>query len=139
MNSNINVVGIHKDAIKFDIGVTKTDQTGQQNIDNPFPMYFVPENPVICPVLVFAKYLICNPHILEGNCKLFERWRQYNRINQNLHEIVLATANSAKFKDLGLEAKYFGTYSMCKGAVTIAFLEQLPVHISPPFSSEPTG
>ncbi len=72
VTSNIELVGVWNDALRFQVGVTKTDQEGSKHIDHPFHVYSCPENPVICPVLALSKHLLCNPRILLGKCKLFE-------------------------------------------------------------------
>ena len=41
-----------------------------------------------CPVLAFAKYLMCHPQILNGECKIFDGSSQYERMNAVLKEIV---------------------------------------------------
>jgi hypothetical protein len=88
IEQNIEIIGLFNDAIRFEIGVTKTDQEGSKHRDHPAHVYACPENPVICPVLAFGKYLACNPRILKGNCPLFEGSNQYNRFNNILRDIV---------------------------------------------------
>lgn len=58
VSSNVEFIGMSSDALRFDVGLTKTDQEGKNNIDHPFHVYSCPENPVICPVLAMAKHLV---------------------------------------------------------------------------------
>ena len=116
--SNIKIVRLWNDTIKLQIGLTKADQTGSKNNDKPFHVYSIQGNPIICPLVAFAKHLVCNPHILQGNCPIFEGSNQYDRIDNILQEIVLHKDNKDTFKHLGLNARYFGTHSIWKGAAT---------------------
>lgn len=72
VDSNIELVGMWSDALCFEIVPTKTDPEGKKNLDHPFHVYSVPENPAICPVLAMAKHLVNRPQILKGKCALFE-------------------------------------------------------------------
>ena len=81
-------------------------------------MYSCPENPVICPVLSLCKHLICRPHILVGNCRLFEGSNQYEHLFSVLRSIVKAPEHKQAFIDRGFNPDDFGTHCLCKGAVT---------------------
>ena len=118
VESNIELVGMWSDALRFEIGPTKTDPQGKKNLDHPFHVYSVPENPAICPVLAMAKHLVNRPQILRGNCALFEGTSQYNHYNNILRSIVQSPQHRQSFIDRGLNPQYFGTHSMRKGAVT---------------------
>ena len=61
VTSNISLVSLWSDSLRFAIGPTKTDQEGKKHVDHPFHVYSCPENPVICPVLSLCKHLICRP------------------------------------------------------------------------------
>ena len=78
----------------------------------------MPENAVICPVLAFAKYLMCHPQILNGKCKIFDGSSQYERMNAVLKEVVRSDDHYEEFSKLGLQPEYFGTHSICKGSIT---------------------
>lgn len=118
VTANIEIVGLWNDALKFQIGITKTDQDGSKNAEHPFHVYSNPSNPVICPLLAFTKHLICNPRILQGHCALFEGSNQYDRLNNILRDIVLSNEHKDAFKRFGINPQYFGTHSIRKGAVT---------------------
>jgi hypothetical protein len=118
IGSNIDSIWCHGDAILFDIGTTKTDQEGTRNIDHPWHVYSNNECPYICPVLALARYLIDKPHILAGNCPLFEGSGQYDRYNNILSDIVSSKEHKDTFVSLGMLPQNFGTHSIRKGAVT---------------------
>ena len=118
VSSNVEFIGMSSDALRFDVGLTKTDQEGKNNIDHPFHVYSCPENPVICPVLAMAKHLVKNPRILGGNCRLFEGSNQYEHYFSIFRKIVNSNEHRQSFIDRGLNPKYFGTHSIRKGAVT---------------------
>lgn len=107
------------DALRFEIGPTKTDPEGKKNLDHPFHVYSVPENPAICPVLAMAKHLVNRPQILKGKCALFEGSNQYAHYNGILRNIIVQSKDHRQsFINRGLSPTYFGTHSMRKGAVT---------------------
>lgn len=118
VNSKIDSIWCHGDAILFDIGKTKTDQEGTKNIDHPWHVYANNECAYICPVLALARHLITYPKILAGNCPLFEGSGQYVRYNNILNEIVSSNEHRNKFVSLGMPPEHFGTHSIRKGAVT---------------------
>jgi hypothetical protein len=98
VEQNIDIVGIINDAILFDIGVTKSDQEGTKHQDHPAHVYACPENPVICILMAFGKYLTCHP----GNCPLFEGSNQYSRFNKIMKDIVTSEEHREEFKRVGL-------------------------------------
>jgi hypothetical protein len=118
IGSNIDSIWCHGDAILFDIGTTKTDQEGTRNIDHPWHVYSNNECPYICPVLALARYLIDKPHVLAGNCPLFEGSGQYDRYSNILADIVSSKEHRDTFISLGIIPEHFGTHSIRKGAVT---------------------
>jgi hypothetical protein len=84
----IDVIRCNSDAIQFDIGKSKTDQDGTQNLDHPWHIYSTPNCPQICTFLLLARHLINCPKILEGNTVLFEGSDQYNRFNKIFLRII---------------------------------------------------
>jgi hypothetical protein len=48
----------------------------------------VPEEPAICPCLAFIKFLLNNPLVLNGKCKIFDDASQYEQVNTMLRDIV---------------------------------------------------
>jgi len=62
--------GIYEDALLVHMGPSKGDQEGTKHVEHPWHLYSVPQEPTICPVLAFAKYLVAFPHILGGDCKV---------------------------------------------------------------------
>jgi hypothetical protein len=132
VNSNIELVGMGSNALRFEIGPTKTDPTGKNNLDHPFHVYSCPENPAICTVLALCKHLINQPQILKGKCPLFEGSNQYQHYCNILRRIVQDPRHRQSFIDRGLNPNYFGTHSMRKGAVTYIACD---ITSSPPISS----
>jgi hypothetical protein len=128
IGSNIELCGMRNDALVFDLGPTKTDQEGKQNIDHPFHIYSCPENPSICTVLAMCKHLLHRPQILKGQCQLFEGSNQYDHYCSIFRKIVNDSRYRQGFIDRGLDPKYFGTHSLRKGAVT---------HVSSGITSSP--
>ncbi len=118
VNSHIDLFGIFDDALLVYLGPSKGDQEGTKHIDHPWHLYTVPENPAICPVLAFAKYLMCHPQILNGKCKIFDGSSQYERMNAVLKEVVRSDDHYEEFSKLGLQPEYFGTHSIRKGSIT---------------------
>ena len=82
VDAKIDLVSFTKDALLFDMGITKTDQEGTKNVDHPWHVYSNPECPEICAHLAFAWLLIYNPTILNGQTKLFEGGSQYKRFDK---------------------------------------------------------
>ena len=118
VESNIEIIGLWNDALRFQVGVTKTDQEGVKHVDHPAHVYSCPENPAICPFVALGKYLMCYPHVLKGNCSLFEGSNQYSRFNNILRDIVTSPEHKDAFKRYGLNPQYFGSHSIRKGAAT---------------------
>ena len=118
VNQHMDLFGIWNDALIVQIGPTKGDQEGTKHVDHPFHIYSVPEEPAICPVLAFCKYLLCNPTILNGECMMFDGASQYERFNNILRDIVHSPEHRNTFVDLGIDPQYFGTHSIRKGALT---------------------
>ena len=114
----------------FDFAKTKTDQEGVKNIDHPWHVYANPLDPVVCPVLALARYIVSNPTILSGKSNLFEGESQYERFNKILSEVV--NENSEKFAALGVTSEDFGTHSIRKGAATFV---STGCTVSPPMAS----
>ena len=67
----------------------KGGREGTKHIDHPWHLYTVPKNPVICPVPVYANYLMCHPHILNGECKIFHCLSQYEQMNAVLKDLFI--------------------------------------------------
>ena len=88
VDSKIDLILYAEDALKFDMGKTKTDQEGTKNIDHPWHLYSNPINPEICVHLGITRHLICNPTILNGQCDLFEGSSQYDRFNKIFNDVV---------------------------------------------------
>lgn len=89
-----------------------------KHINHPFHIYSVLEEPAIHPDLAFCKYLLCNPKILKGKCKMFDGPAQYEWFNNVQHDIFCLPEHSSTFVDLGINPTSFGTHSILKGAIT---------------------
>ena len=113
--SNIELIGMGNDCLRFEVGKSKTDQEGRKHIDHPFHIYSCPENPVICPVFALGKHLAHKPQILTGKCPLFEGSSQYNHYTNIFRRIVQSAEHRQSFIDSGMCPEYFGTHSMRKG------------------------
>ena len=118
VDANIDLVSFTKDALLFDMTVTKTDQEGTKNVDHPWHVYSCPEYPEICAHLAFARHLLANPLILNGQTELFEGSSQYERFNAIFRGIVRSPEYRDEFASHGISPVDFGTHSIRKGAAT---------------------
>ena len=96
--------------VLFDFAKTKTDQEGIKNIDHLRHVYINPLDPIVCPVLGLARYIISNSTILSGKSNLFEGKSQYERFNRILAKVI--DDNVAKCIALGVTPSDFGTHSI---------------------------
>ncbi len=117
-NAHLDLFGIFDDALLVYVGPSKGDQDGTKHIDHPWHIYSVPEGLKICPVLAFSKYLLTHPHIMNGECLMFDGASQYDRLNALLKEVVHHEDHAEEFGKLGLDVEYFGTHSIRKGSIT---------------------
>ena len=83
VNSHMDLFGIFHDALLVYLGPRKGDQEDTKHIDHPWQIYTDPKNPVICPVLAYAKYLMCHPQILNEECKIFDGSNDYEMMNDS--------------------------------------------------------
>jgi hypothetical protein len=118
IQQNIQLVGMRSDSVVIKMGPTKTDQEAKKHQDHPYHLYSVPENPAVCIVTASAKHLVTRPHLLTGRHKLFEGSNQYEHYNSILRKIVQSDEHRDAFIARGLNPNYFGSHSLCKGAVT---------------------
>ena len=70
VNAHIDLFGIYEDALLVHLGPSKGDQEGTKHACHPWHLYSVPQEPAICPVLAFAKYLVTHSETLGGDCKV---------------------------------------------------------------------
>ena len=70
VNAHIDLFGIYEDALLVHLGPSKGDQEGTKHACHPWHLYSVPQEPAICPVLAFAKYLVTHLETLGGDCKV---------------------------------------------------------------------
>ncbi|KAL7474079.1 hypothetical protein ACHAW6_000073, partial [Cyclotella cf. meneghiniana] len=118
VNSHMVLFGISDDALLVYLGPSKGDKESTKNIDHPWHLYTVPENPAIRLVLAFAKYLMCHPQILNKKCKIFDGSSQTKKTNAVLREVICSDDHYKEFSKLGLQPEYFGTHSIRKGSIT---------------------
>ena len=85
---------------------------------NTWHVYLNPECPEICAHLAFARLLMYNLTILNGQTKLFEGCSQYDRSNKIFRDIVSHPDHREEFAKLGMTPADFGTHSIRKGAAT---------------------
>jgi hypothetical protein len=120
VNQHMDLFGVIDDALLVYLGPTKGDQDGSKHTDHPWHIYSVPDKPEICPCIAFAEYLMSNPMVLDGECKVFDGASQYERYNNIMRDIVRSDEYCDAFKKLGLSPDHFGTHSIRKGAITHA-------------------
>ena len=118
VDAKIDLVSFTEDALIFDMGITKTDQEGTKNVDHPWHVYSNPEHPEICAHLAFARHVINNPTILNGQTELFEGRAQYERFNRIFRDYVSSPEHREEFAALGMTPADFRTHSIRKGAAT---------------------
>jgi hypothetical protein len=80
--------GVFDDTLLVHVGPSKGNQDGMKHIDHPWHIYSVPERPKICPVLASSKYLLTHPYIMNGECSMFDKARQYDCLNALLKEVI---------------------------------------------------
>jgi hypothetical protein len=120
IRQHMDLFGVIDDALLVYLGPTKGDQDGSKHTDHPWHIYSVPDKPEICPCIAFAEYLMSNPMVLDGECKVFDGASQYERYNNIMRDIVRSDEYCDAFKKLGLSPDHFGTHSIRKGAITHA-------------------
>ena len=131
INAHIDLFGISNDALLCFVGPSKTDQEGVKHADHPFHMYSCPENPAICVVTAFARFMIAHPEVLKGDMKIFYAVLQYG-FNNIFNDVVCSPQHRQFFLNNGITPEYFGTHSLRKGAVTFV---ACGVTSSPPICS----
>ena len=62
VSQHIDLFGIYKDLLLVHMGPSKGDQDGTKHTEHPWHIYSVPQEPAICPLPAFSKYLIAFPH-----------------------------------------------------------------------------
>ena len=77
VDQHMDLLGVYEDALLVHMGPSKGDQDGTKHADHPWHLYSVPEEPAICPCLAFIKFLLNNPLVLNGKCKVFDGASQY--------------------------------------------------------------
>lgn len=80
VDSKINIVRVGSDCLVFQFANGKNAQYGDDHVVRANP-----ENPAVCPVLAFSKYLATFPHNSGRNPILFEGKSQYEKYSNFLH------------------------------------------------------
>ena len=111
----------------FYLAKTKTYQEGIKYSDYPWHVYSDPLEPVVCPLLVLARYIIAHPYNLTGQRNLFEVHSRYECFNKIFNEVVVT--HRYEFEYLSISVEDFGTYSIRKGA---AIFSATRCTVSPP-------
>lgn len=70
VNQHMELFGVYNDALLVYVGPSKGDQEGSKHADHPWHIYSVPQEPAICPILAFGKYLVTHQHVLRGDSKV---------------------------------------------------------------------
>ena len=119
------------DSLVFHFAKTKAAQEGEC-VFKPWHVYANPVESEICPILVFSKYVLTHPGILESNGQnsLFPGADQYRRF-MNIFSKLLRD-NADVFKDLGYVPSDLGSHSARKGSATLVATGST---VSPPFSA----
>ena len=114
VGTKVEHVSFHRYALLFDFLKTKIDQERIKNIDHPWQVYTNPLEPVACPLIALAMYIIDHTSILTGQSNVFEGKSQYECFNKIFNEVVLT--HQSEFEVLGISVEDFGTHSIKKGA-----------------------
>ena len=77
VNMHVQHIQWRSSSLIYYFGTSKVNQTGDRAND-PCHLYSNPKNPIICPVLVQAKYFFSHTYILTTNLKLFPGNHQYD-------------------------------------------------------------
>ena len=72
----------------FVLSVWKGDQDRTKHAAHLWHLNSVPEEPAICWCLAFIKFLLNNPLVLNGKCKIFDGASQYKWFTTMLRDIV---------------------------------------------------
>ena len=93
-------------------------------------MYANTSEPVVCPLIGLAWYIIAHPSIITGQGNLLEVHSQYERYNKIINEVVWN--HWSEFEYLGISVEYFETHYRRKGAATFV---ATGCTVSPPMAS----
>ena len=63
------------------------------NLIEPWHVYSNPTNPFICPILRLARYIFCNPSVMNGSCKNTESTNQYQLYSKAFYGNLGAKTN----------------------------------------------
>jgi len=127
--THINHITWDDDSLVFYFMMSKGDQEGV-NSKEPWHVYSNPTNPYICPILALARYVFCNPSVLNDGCKLFESRDPYQRYSKALRRIL--EENESMFEAMGVDIDNIGSHSGRKGSATRC---STGCTVSPPMAS----
>ena len=100
-NAHHDLFGIFDDALLVYVGLSKGHQDGMKHIDHLWHIYSIPEQPKICHVLAFSKYLLTYSHIMNGESLTFDGASQYDCLNALLKEVIHHKGHMEEFEKLG--------------------------------------
>ena len=115
VDAKIDHIWVEDDSVIFQFAKSKGMQDGEDHV-GPWHVYANPLKPELCPFLAMAKYLFTFPDILSSNSSLFPGSSQYERFNDEFHEILKLYKND--LEALGVEQGDLGTHSTRKGVAT---------------------
>jgi hypothetical protein len=115
VDAKIDHIWVEDDSVIFQFAKSKGMQDGEDHV-GPWHVYANALKPELCPLLAMAKYLFTYPDILSSNSSLFPGSSQYERFNDEFHELLKVHAND--LAALGVEQGDLGTHSTRKGVAT---------------------
>ena len=95
---------------------SKTNQHGNK-FEEPWYVYSKPDFIYLCPILSLAKYLLSQPNLLKGECKLFPGYNQYERFMRISHKVI--KYHIGEFRVLGVEKGSLGSHLFRKGVIKL--------------------
>ena len=106
----------HEDALAVYFAHMKNDQTGERPRDARH-VYANPLNPVICPILSLAIYMVCFP--LDVSIpQMFPGGKQDDRYSKCLGRLLRETIAAEELQRRGMQPDDIGTHSTRKGSAT---------------------
>jgi len=128
VNSHTNHLEWRDDCLMYCIMRSKGDQEGENSKD-PWHVYANPDDPALCPILAFARYILAYPEVPHGG-KLFMSVNPYQRFSKILQKTLEDSEEISNA--MGIDIDTIGTHSARKGAATSASTSST---VSPPMAS----
>ena len=113
VGAKVEHISFRPNTLLFNFVNTKTAQEGIKHFDQPWHEYANPLEPVGCPLLALARYIITHPSIFTGQMNLFELHYQYECFNRIFNKVV--QNHQSEFEYLGISVEDFWQHSIRKG------------------------